>query len=451
MQPTNDTSLKLSVTLPVNPDIEDALIGSVLMAPKLWPKVAHVRPSDFHSPAHASVWEVMAELASGGSAPDLITVTARITAGLDHASDEAMAWRKHLHELTLSGGYIAREAQNYAAIVRDYSERRRLIWAMQDGIHAAADTAAADTAAQVAGGVMARITVDSRVSDDIEDAYDIAGRVVDELDRPIDVVSTGMPRLDAAMGGGIRRGTFIGIGGDQKAGKSTLLGSIAYNLTVGAEERGVEVEPLVYLCLEMKPETQLQRLMGRYMGMNSEAFTDPVTRAQPWFKRKAQEAQEALRGKGLFFAARPRMTLDDLKGTLARIGLSKKFRGAMVDYVQLVGGKRSKTSMAEHLDDVNQTIAETCVNTGLWVMAAAQLNSEGKVRGGSGLNAACDIAFAIRKHQEVYGQDHEAHLENLAARYTRQLNVGSENCAAYRLRSDRGPFYDELELPPRID
>ena len=119
------------------------------------------------------------------------------------------------------------------------------------------------------------------------------------------------------------------------------------------------------------------------------------------------------------------MSLHDLKATLAQIGLSGRYRGVIVDYLQLVTGQEKGSSLTIHYENVAQALAEAAVNYGIWVATAAQLNSEGGVRHGEGLLLACDAAYALGM-EDCDGPESGAWLECLAHRYGPAMDVGDE-------------------------
>ncbi len=70
-----------------------------------------------------------------------------------------------------------------------------------------------------------------------------------------DTVPTGFPSLDKMLGGGIRRGDLVVLGGDAGSGKSAL----ALAMAVRASAIG---EHAAYLSAEMTPERVLERIMA---------------------------------------------------------------------------------------------------------------------------------------------------------------------------------------------
>lgn len=72
---------------------------------------------------------------------------------------------------------------------------------------------------------------------------------------PIDTVTTGFPTLDRLLGGGLRRGDLIVLGGDVGTGKSALVLAIALR---AAEEKNA----VTYLSGEMSPMRVHERLLA---------------------------------------------------------------------------------------------------------------------------------------------------------------------------------------------
>src|SRR5687768_14813460 len=64
---------------------------------------------------------------------------------------------------------------------------------------------------------------------------------------PIDTIPTGFPSLDELLGGGLRRGDLIVLGGDTGSGKSAL--ALAIALRVSETERST-----LFLTAEMEPD-----------------------------------------------------------------------------------------------------------------------------------------------------------------------------------------------------
>ncbi|HEY0837096.1 MAG TPA: DnaB-like helicase C-terminal domain-containing protein [Azospirillum sp.] len=426
----------LTVTPPTDVVLEASLIGAVVNRPRVYPLVAHITPDDFADEAHAQIWAAIQAVAAAGGTPDPLTVS-RAIAGDD-------AWRREVY-LFLADAVTAvinpAAAPDYAVSLRDLAVKRAVMAAAAEAIAAAGDRIMPTPAGEVASNAVAALTRTLAERGECEDAGAIAARIRADLDRPVRVTRTGLPRFDRLLAGGLYEHKLYGLGARKKNGKTLLLGTIAYNVTIAAPEP----DPVVFLALEMDPVEIMHRLLGRHMGVNANAFLDPVARGQPWFRRALEAAEVAFAARGLHFLARPRMSLDALRAELARLGLSGRCRGVILDYAQLVGGRRHTDSGADHLDDVGQTLAEAVKRYPYWILAAAQLNQENNVRGGEGLLNACDMALRLTKVPMGGGANDEAFIEIMDTRYTRYGSVGTENSPAYEVVADGGPYFHERD------
>src|SRR5262249_38089750 len=94
---------------------------------------------------------------------------------------------------------------------------------------------------------------------------EIVERIVNDLSKPPRRWSTGLPGLDRSMGGGLYAGKLYAIAARKKVGKTTLLGTISFNLNhAGARH--------VFITGEMSPMEIEQRNMARMFGINSLDF-----------------------------------------------------------------------------------------------------------------------------------------------------------------------------------
>lgn len=425
-------STNLSINLPANIEAEIALLAAVVFQPRLLLELGDLRPEDFSDGFMGAAWQAANALFARQQPIDPMALFRELRPGRTKA-DEPEVWAALIG--LLKAVITTWNAPHYAQMIRDAAERRRLIEILADGIATAGDEAstAPEIAAQVLGDLAHFSNRDGLVS-----AAEIRRIILAGLGKPRRCDATGLRRLDDALAGGLHGGRFYGVGARPKAGKSTLLATVSYNLAIRAEP-----VPHAYLALESSAEEIMQGMIGRRIGRNRLAFLNEAECGHPDFIRRVADTDQVFEHAGLMFKAKPRMSLDDLKATLARIGLSGKYRGVIVDYLQLVTGKQKGQSQAEHLDDVAQTCAEAAKNYGLWVLAAAQLNRENETRGGDGLLMACDVALSLHRI-EANDNVQEAWLEMQASRYTPLNDVGDENVGAYRLATGAGPHFEEL-------
>lgn len=213
----------------VSIDAEQCLIGAVLLNNLVYDRVADiVAAADFFEEIHQSIWEICGDLIRGGKLASPITVKNYIPPGI-----------KIFGELTAQQ-YVARLAANgaapitapdYAHVVRDLSDRRRLHGigerlVLAPGtapIDAAIDPMAAEAIAdldKVLGGRVRQYTPQVTIGQAAVRAVDAAAEAY-QRDGALSGVTWGLAALDRKTLG-MQRGELIVVAGRPGAGKTAF-------------------------------------------------------------------------------------------------------------------------------------------------------------------------------------------------------------------------------------
>lgn len=420
---------------PNNIEVEAALLGAMIRAPKVCGDViGKVEARHFFAPEHAVIFDEIVKHFQSGKEVNAVT--------LKHYFDSnkmlgQVGGSEYLFDL-ISGVITIINAKDYAETIRDLFLRRELIECCeakkQEVLEINIDVTAEEICADFVNELNFMVEVDGK----FEKAGTVVGRIVQGLGKSRKITSTGMKELDRVMGGGVHSGRFYGFGGRFKSGKSFLLSSISYNM---AEQK----KPHVYLTLESSPEEIMKRMMARRMGINVSTFERQDIGNDSVFIELAALSEGYFNKSSLEIQIKPSMTLDALRSTLTQIGLSGRFDGVFVDYLQLVTGA-GRSNLTAHYEAVSQTLAEMTKQYDIWIIAAAQLNSEGGVRHGEGMLLSCDQAYAIHKiEQEQQHIGTGIWLECMASRYTMASNVGSESHTGLMFDIGVGPHFRDPE------
>jgi len=424
-----------------DPAVEMQLLSCAMRYPKLWRDCAFLKPYDFTNAMAACVWEQIGFCVIENKKPDPRLIASAICKN----EDDRKLWTNNLIDWVASV-VTTWGAEDYGRHIKDLSDRRRLVASSEKLIDLAKDTSCGQSASDLAARASADFLDYGSDANDFISLYDIGQKLLENLKTEIPCYGTGFRQLDDALGGGFYKGRFYGIGGRMKAGKSMLMSSIAYNMALNKKSRNL------YICLEMGAEEIGSRILSSHMGINSLKFIQKEYRCQEWFERRLRESTESMKAGGLTFKSRPRMHIDDLKTVIARAGMSGKFDGIIVDYIQLVDGKRREQSSAEHYDNVAQTLAEAVKRYPVWILSAAQLNRDGNIRGSDGLLMACDLALSLQKIEGSIictdrgdeKQPDRAWLETIVSRYTPYMDCGSETNPGFEIDLRAGPRFVEL-------
>lgn len=240
------------------PEVERALLGSVLADNAVLPKVAAiVTPEDFGVVINGMVWRAMLELARIGQAVDHLTLAEKLKNMGELAQVGGPAFLMGLDQVVP----VAANAMEYAAIVRDRSARRRVAQIARDLAIGAEDlTADLEKTASEASASLARSQAGKYR---IRTLHEINLEVSQRLTRIQDgeeepVIRTGLDGWDKAVGG--LQLTLTTIGGEGGGGKSALAAAMVESIARNGE-------PVCLFSLEDSGDWMTYRLLAARSGV----------------------------------------------------------------------------------------------------------------------------------------------------------------------------------------
>lgn len=422
-----------NVQMPDAVEAEQALLGTILTDNRALSRVSgFLREFHFCMPEHSAIFAACLDIVAQGLRADPTTLLPHFKKNgyLDQVGGPA----QYLSRLVGDHSMRASDAESYGRAIWETYSKRAMILACQNFIGAASSGDWNITTGELINGLMRDIdavTNDGRIAG-IKSRRDVMLSIVEGLKAPPPCNSTGFKSVDLAMGGGLFAGRCYGIGARKKAGKTTLSGSISYNLNL-------QDVPHLYICLEMSGAEIEYRNMARSMGENSLRFLQAQGSG---FANRAATIANHDKSSAYYLDAHS-MTFDNLKTSLSMAVSRYKIKGFFLDYLQLVRGKPSRQSTAEFLDDVAQWLANFCRREEIWGVVPFQLNQTDNARGGEGPLLAFDqVYFLNREGDETPGPG--AWLEQRATRYTRYCDVGSIDRPALYL-NESGPYFEEAQ------
>lgn len=242
--------------------------------------------------------------------------------------------------------------------------------------------------------------------------------------------STGFSQVDKSMSGGLERGKVYCFGARPKHGKSMMLGSIANNL------RKADVK-FSFIAAEMGSLQIMKRLMAAEVGTWTKGLK---------VEHAGKLLSEASRSESMLMVDAPRIKLSAIESHIAMAVERYGIEGFVLDYMQLVSGKDSKTNAVEHLENVSQTIAELCKKYNIWCLTACQINrDETGARGGDGILMAVDWLYQMHKIEDMRpDMPKRFWLEYMAVREGSEADIGGEQ-KPYLQMHKYGTHFMEIE------
>jgi replicative DNA helicase len=316
--------------MPCNPDVEQAVIGNVLLNQQHLSQCKRVTPEWFHETPYRYVWSAILSLDEDGQPIDEVTISNLLK---KRGQLEQCGGRRGVSAMA-EGVSESGDIRNYLEILRSYEKARA-------GIRFAAKLAArlADAEedpdavfTEAAGWLDSNSGQESRARKptSLDEMYDTqALRYQLFLKGVSNAIPTGFPEIDAKLlgGGTIPSLTYV-FAADPSMGKTTLALDIAAN----AAEQGKRV---YIVSREMSKEAILDRLVAARSGVDRFKISAGITKAD---YERIMETLSLMRLQPII--------LDDTSLTMREVEAelrSLEMRGEQVDmlvidYLQLMEG-----------------------------------------------------------------------------------------------------------------
>jgi replicative DNA helicase len=232
--------------------------------------------------------------------------------------------------------------------------------------------------------------------------------------------STGFKLIDKLLEGGFERGRTYCLAGAPKAGKTQFLTTITNNIRKTGKR-------IAYICAEMSPREIQNRMVAGDVDLKSEELKkfnkekNITDKLQNYFANLQTN-------ENCFFVKSERIKLDDLKTQISKAVANKNCEGIILDYLQLVQVNNKNNTIAQNQEEVAQTLAEYSKKYNIWILYASQINRDGQIRNGAGIEQACDWAYEINKNES-----NEIYLKPIVSRHTAGYSIGSETNRVFRI------------------
>ncbi len=401
-----------------NLEAEQALLGGLMLSSVIQTSMLGGLDSHhFSAPLHAKIYDVIKRYERNGLIATPVIIQSEFG---DEMEDKA-----YLARLAGSAASVV-NLKDYASVIIDLAHKRELTDVAASILEASPETPLTGLCAEMARAV--QLVSEASTSKRITSSRKVAIEVVEDMKHAIAPDSTGIPKLDEAMGGGLYAGKAYGFAARKKVGKTVIAGTIAYNLNLAGAKH-------LFVCCEMGQKEIEQRTLARRAEVYPSGFRIGNTKPRG-FDLAVADAANTMPENTLYYDA-PGITLDQLKMVVANAVSRHQIKGFILDYWQLVEGKEKGDSEAAHLGRVAQWIANACKQYNIWALVLAQINQEGNTRGGEGIRLAFDQVYHL--HREDTSQP-DAWLEMMDTRYTAWANIGSKERAGLLL-NDKGPFF----------
>jgi replicative DNA helicase len=353
---------------PHNLEAELAILGGILINNEAMNQIMDILTSDdFYRETHSYTFEAMVELYNQGEPIDIITLSQYLTRkGLLEKIGGTAFLGTLVESVSTSAGI-----SHHAKIVKDYSVRRKLIGQC---------SAIAETCFQEEGETedlleMAEQSIFDIAEDQIKEGFQELNEVIAasfvqlekaaEIEGYVTGIPTGFSDFDLKTAG-LQPSDLIILAGRPSMGKTAFALNIGYNAAIKTG-KGVAV-----FSLEMSRAQLGIRLLGFDSGIDSTKLRTGRLRGKEW--TLLTDSANRLSELPIFIDDSSGISVLEMKAKCRRLMKSHDLTLVIVDYLQLIQGRRTSESRQIEISEISRMLKALAKDLNVPVLALSQLN-----------------------------------------------------------------------------
>ena len=363
-----DTNVSISENKLHDRDLEEALIGAVLINPDVLIDVlSFLEADDFYQTRHQWIWDAFITLERAKHYIDILTVQEVLEAREQLEDVGGLAYLLQLSNRVPSSLH----AVSYARAISELSTRRRLVKAATDVAQLAykKDLELEKVLDQATSSIYN--VSENRFKRDLVPIGYIASNYLARMteasatDGEIGGLKTGLIEVDKFMDG-LHRSDFIIVAGRPGMGKTGFLIGIAKHVGMVLRRN------VAMFSLEMSAEQLLQRMLAQETGIDSQKlrsgqFTDDEA-------NRFTAGITKFENVNIFIDDTPGITPMQLSAKCRRLKDEHTLDMVIIDYLQLMTGEKRSENRVQEVSYISRQLKILARELDVPVLAAAQLS-----------------------------------------------------------------------------
>ena len=352
--PVKEKNNEISNLLPQNIEAEEAVLGAILVNPKVITKVVEIlKPESFYKPAHRYIYEAMLQLFNSNEKIDIITVSDVLNF---NSKLDSVGGRSFINDLSYNAITTA-NIDYYAKIIQEKAIKRALINAGSEIVSFGYDMNSIDASLDNAEKLIFEIASRKATTDlipvkdlvletyeKIEDRYEHQDELLG--------IPTDFYELDTLLNG-LQRSDLIILAARPAMGKTTFALNIAQNVGIKAKV------PVAIFSLEMSKQQLMQRMLCSVAEVDTQKLKTGNMQSKDW--EKLADAMNKFAQAPIYIDDTPGCTLTDIRAKCRRLKMTEKELGLVViDYLQLMesSGKEDRFQAVSTISRGLKTLAK---------------------------------------------------------------------------------------------
>ncbi len=443
------TGLELGKTPPQAVDVEEAVLGALLLEPSAVTDVMDILIADcFYKPAHRMIFKAISALASRHDPVDIFTVAEELKK--NNELDEA-GGAYYLSQLSMRIGAAAHIDYHVKILLQKYIQRELINISYEIQKDAYDDSMPVDDLLDNSQQKLFTLA-DRNMKRETQTIHDVLNAAIDEL-QEVQFREDGLSGVPSGYTGidrvtlGWQPSDMIIIAARPSMGKTAFVLTMARNMAVDHKI------PVALFSLEMSSIQLVKRLMISETGLSGDKIKGGKKLEQyEWEQLHDRLAELSL--APLYIDDTPSLSIYEFRSKARRLVSSAGVKAIVIDYLQLMTGPPELKGMREQeVSTISRSLKSIAKELNIPIIALSQLSRAVETRGGArrpqlsdlresgAIEQDADLVLFIHR-PEYYGIEDDPSMKGMTEIIIAKHRNGEVCDVPMRFRSSEVKFVD---------
>lgn len=358
-----------NLAMPNNISAEQELLGGILNTPNLLVDIIGVvKPEDFYQTRHKIIFRAIEELFSNNIKIDPVTLADKLKNMLTEIGGITYISQ-------LAGSSIGRNVKEYAKIIKEKSNKRKLIRAAKELMESCyKDEEAATELVSKTEEELFKVSLNKENKMEafntvLESTISNIENICNNGTNGVTGIDTGFKDLNC-MTGGLQKQNLIILAARPSMGKTTLAVNIGTNIS---KDKVVAV-----FSLEMSKEELARKVLSSSTHIDLIKINTGVLKDTDW--ECIAKASGPLASRKLFIDDTAGITVNEIKAKCKKIKIQYGLSVVIIDYLQLIKGTSRGDNRVQEISQISRELKQLAKELDVSVIALSQLSRAPEVR-----------------------------------------------------------------------
>lgn len=444
-----EVGLELGKVPPQAIDVEEAVLGALMIDPNVAPDVMDSLVADcFYKETNRKIFSAISSLVTSHSPVDIYTVSEKLKAA---DSLEEVGGLYYLGQLTSKVGAAAHIDFHVKILLQKYIQRELITVTAQVQRESFDDSIPVDDLLDGAQNKLFTLA-EKNMKRETLPIQDIIKNTISDIEAVqertdgLSGVASGFTGLDKITLGW-QPSDLVIIAARPAMGKTAFVLTMARNMAVDHHI------PVAFFSLEMSSTQLVKRLLVSETGLSSEKIRGGQKLAE-YELVQLYERTKDLAASPLYIDDTPALSIYEFRAKARRLVRSSGVKLIIIDYLQLLSGPPELKGMREQeVSNISRSLKAIAKELDIPIIALSQLSRSVETRGGNkkpqlsdlresgAIEQDADIVMFIHR-PEYYGMEEEGVPKGMSEIHIAKHRNGSTAVVNMRFRKEQAKFVD---------